>query len=204
MCLRSPNPFLLWLLLAGALIAFLDLAEDVYRNEGFSFDAPILAWLYAHRTPLLDQVMHLLSLSTSAKVLAPLSLVLLVWLWCRKKRWVLFLLGVGGASTLNLLMKEAFARGRPHFFPALVPERDYSFPSGHAMGSMALALALGLVLTDVSPRLGWVVLSLGVLWSLLVGLSRLYLQVHYPSDVLAGFLVSAIWVVGLNLWTSKN
>lgn len=52
MRLRSPNPFLLWLLLAGALIASLDLAEDVYRNEGFSFDAPILAWLYAHRTPI--------------------------------------------------------------------------------------------------------------------------------------------------------
>ncbi|WP_053043550.1 phosphatase PAP2 family protein [Thermus filiformis] len=200
---QSLAPLLLWLFLAGGAAAFLELAEDVYRHEGFFFDAPLLAWLYAHRTPALDRAMRLLSFSASVQVLAPLSLVLAFWLWRRKGRWAFFLLGVGGAALLNLLLKEFFARGRPHLFPPLAVEKDYSFPSGHAMGSLAFALALGLALKDLHPRLGRAVLVLGVLWSLAVGLSRLYLQVHYPSDVLAGFLAAALWVGGVYLGTRR-
>ncbi len=204
MRLSSRTLFLIRALLGGALAGFIVLATGVFRHEGFAFDAPILAWLYAHRSPALDQTARLLTLSASAKVLAPLSLALLLWLWYRKGRWTFFLLGVGGASVLNLLMKEVFARGRPHLFPALMPEKDHSFPSGHALGSMALALALGFALLDTHPSVGRLVLALGAFWSLMVGLSRLYLQVHYPSDVLAGFLVAMVWVFGLYLWMCKN
>ena len=102
---------------------------------------------------------------------------------------------------LTLLLKLALPRQRPNLWPRLVSESDASFPSGHAMYSLALVLGV-LLLCWSLPRFRrwrWAALGAGLAFSLLVGVSRLYLGVHYPSDVLAGWLTALIWVPGIFL-----
>ncbi len=101
---------------------------------------------------------------------------------------------------LNVLFKLFFARVRPALFEQLTPAPGFAFPSGHAMGSAAFFLALYLLAREFVPRWRWLAAVLGVLLTLGIGLSRLVLQVHYPSDVLAGWVLSAAWVLGVNSW----
>lgn len=192
----------LWLLglLFLSLMAFIGMAEDVYEREGFFFDEPILAFLHAQQNSLWNAFALALTQSASAPVVGGLALLALLWAYRRRLDWPLFALGLGGAVLLNLASKLFFARTRPHLFPQLTPEPDYSFPSGHTMASLALVLALYWLLALRFPRAARWLLALGLSWAFLVGLSRLYLQVHYPSDVLAGWALSFLWVVGVGLW----
>ena len=91
----------------------------------------------------------------------------------------------GGSALLNLAAKQAFARDRPSLWESIAPEHNYSFPSGHAMGSMTLAVAL--VLLAWNTRWRWPVVAAMAVFVPMVGLSRVYLGVHYPSDILAGW-----------------
>ena len=118
-------------------------------------------------------------------------------------RFVAF--GVGGAVLLNLAAKVIFARARPDLWLSLAPRNDYSFPSGHAMLSSAFVLC-ALILLWRSAALGAlkrVVSVLGVLFVLAVDLSRLYLGVHFPSDILAGWMASLAWVALLSILSEK-
>ena len=109
---------------------------------------------------------------------------------------------------LNVLFKLFFAQGAACTRPnQLTPAPGYSFPSGHAMGSAAFFLALYLLVAQLAPR--WRLLAgvLAALFTLCIGVSRLVLQVYYPSDILAGWALSAAWVLGVNLvykWTLRR
>jgi len=129
-------------------------------------------------------------------VIAPLSAVILAFLWWKSRPQALFwTFSVAGAAVLDLIMKLIFNRLRPELWPRLVQESDASFPSGHSMYSMAFVVAIILMLWPTPYRP--LALVLGVLFTLAVGLSRLYLGVHYPTDVLAGWLSGLAWVLGL-------
>jgi undecaprenyl-diphosphatase len=127
----------------------------------------------------------------------PASAVLLLILGIRGhlRDALFFGLATLGAAGLNEVVKPVFHRARPHLWASPLPEFDYGFPSGHSMASMALVAAL-LVLTRGRP-LRWVVALLGGGFVLAVGVSRLYLGVHYPSDVLAAWSMSLGWVSAL-------
>jgi undecaprenyl-diphosphatase len=200
--LRLPHVGLLayWLVLLLCLGVFLELAEDVYRQQGFTFDRPILVWLEAHQTPTLTTLMKALSNLGSVEVVGSLTLLLALGLGLRRS-WleVLFLLlATVGTALLNLAAKEFFARSRPHLFPQVVLEQDFSFPSGHAMGNAAFFLTLYLLCRRLAPGLAPWIGGAGLLLTLAIGFSRLYLQVHYPSDVLAGFALGTAWVLGID------
>ena len=190
------------LLFLGVLIplsAFGDLAEDVWRQERLAWDVPILLFVHSYATPALDRVMLFFSRVGYRYGVVPVDLALLLFLLMRR-RWgdsLFFGVAVGGAAALNLVVKQLFGRVRPALWPSLAPEKTFSFPSGHAMGSMALVAAL--VVLSWPTRWRWPVLILGSLFVLLVSLSRIYLGVHYPSDILAGWSASLAWVVGLSM-----
>ncbi|MDF2461379.1 MAG: acid phosphatase, partial [Candidatus Saccharibacteria bacterium] len=101
-------------------------------------------------------------------------------------------LSVAGAALLNLLLKASFQRDRPDLWESIVTETSYSFPSGHAMASSALAFSVMLVLWETKWR--WLAVAVGTIYFVLVGVSRMYLGVHFPSDVVAGWCVSLAWV----------
>ncbi|USX45815.1 phosphatase PAP2 family protein [Dietzia kunjamensis] len=102
------------------------------------------------------------------------------------------LAAVYGSSRLNVAFKPAFERSRPDFWEHLSTENTFSFPSGHAMGSMSLAAPL--VVLTWGSRYRWAALAVAVVYVLAVGASRVYLGVHFPSDVLAGWCLTVLWV----------
>ena len=190
-----------WVLVLAPLLLWGKLAEDVWRHQAFFFDDPILLWLHAHSNPTLDRMMLALSLVGGYPLLGVSALLLVALLVSSRQRDAIFVaLCIGGVSALNVSAKLVFARARPDLWVSLAPEPDYSFPSGHAMLSSAfVAMMLALIwrATRSSARGEiWrrVAAPIGILFVLAVGVSRLYLGVHYPSDIAAGWLASLGWV----------
>jgi undecaprenyl-diphosphatase len=110
----------------------------------------------------------------------------------------------GGAIGLNLLLKKLFARARPQLWERVVDVRFYSFPSGHAMISMVIYGLLGYFLGARFPKQRWWIYSLTVVLVAAIGLSRLYLGVHWPTDVIAGYTAGLVWLItcilSLEIW----
>ena len=197
--LRARRPRLLALFF-GVLIPlslFGILADGVLENETIAWDRSILLFIHSRATAPFDHAMTLFSRIGSGLFVVPFDLAVLGWLaW--KRRWgaaSFWALAVGGAALLNVGAKFSYARIRPDLWASLAPETTFSFPSGHAMQSMALIAALA-VLTWRS-RWRWPTLIVGVPFVLSVGLSRAYLGVHYPTDIVAAWAASLGWVAGL-------
>jgi undecaprenyl-diphosphatase len=110
---------------------------------------------------------------------------------------VVYLLIVLGGSVSDLVLKEIFARQRPTIVPHLVDAENFSFPSGHAAMSVVIYVSLALIMTysQINMKLKLYIISAACFLALLVGFSRIYLGVHYPTDVLAGWLLGMFWVL---------
>lgn len=198
---------LLLALLAGLVlpwVVFVNVAEDIWESGGFIGDKRILELLHAHATPGLDGLALALTAAGDPLPMGVLAVLITLGLaaWGTRQQAWFFGLSVGGAMLLNLLVKVVFARPRPELWLSLKPAFYYSFPSGHAMGAAAVAAALGFLLWQHRGR--WLAWVLGPLFALGVGWSRMYLGVHYPSDVLAGWTGSVGWVAGLHVLFSPE
>ncbi|MBC6989666.1 phosphatase PAP2 family protein [Hymenobacter sp. BT491] len=204
--LRGQGPLLALLVLgiAAPWFIFVEVAEDIWESGGFIGDQPILQWLHRQESPALDKLAVALTTVGGPEVMTIIAGVIALSLLVRHYRMqaLFFTLSVGGAVVLNVLAKTIFGRPRPALWVSIAPAKFYSFPSGHAMGSAALAAALAFLLWRSPWR--WVVGMAGGLFALGVGLSRMYLGVHYPSDVLAGWVCSVGWVAGLHLLFSPD
>ena len=179
------------------LCLFGSIAEDVAEKEDLFFDKQFLLFIHAHATTTLDNLMVLFSRVGSGLILVPFNALIFTLLFWKKQRKNAFFWGVAvcGAALINVLAKYGFSRVRPSLWVSLMPETTFSFPSGHAMQSMAVGTALVILLWKTRWR--YVMLFLSASFVLAVGLSRVYLGVHYPSDILAGWFASLAWVVGL-------
>lgn len=182
------------------LVAFGDLAEDVWRRGGILWDEPILRYVHRHETPGRDAAMKFISDIGHLYGVVPLAILGVLALLAARRRGnaLFFAVAVGGAGLLNQGAKTFFQRSRPDLWlsPAPAPEHTYSFPSGHAMGSMALVAAVAVLAWPTRWR--WWAIFLGGIFTLLVGFSRVYLGVHFPSDVVAGWSASLAWVLGVS------
>lgn len=184
---------LLTIILAVGL--FNELAEEVGESQALVFDRVILDWVQSFRAPQLNSFISLATDIGGLIGVGSLTLVLGASLAYRH-RWLAveqLIIGVIGAALINLGLKLLFVRERPDVLLRLIEENSYSFPSGHAMASSALALSI--ILITWRTRWRWAVVGLAASYGLFVGLSRVYLGVHYPTDILAGWLVSAVWVI---------
>jgi undecaprenyl-diphosphatase len=181
------------------LVVFGMLADDVIEKQVFSFDLPILTYVHSHASAVLDTLMAFITRAGSAWVLIPvITLVFGFLVWKDRRRDAAFwTLAVVGAALLNFLCKHIFGRERPALWVSPLPESTFSFPSGHAMASMAVATALIVLLWNTRWRA--LALVAAIAYVFLVGLSRIYWGVHYPSDVLAGWAASLAWVIGIKI-----
>lgn len=192
---------LYWVALLGGLWLFIELTEEIYEDGGVFFDEPVLTWFYGLISPFLNQLAFALSVLGSLNVMVLLSVLVTASLgWLARREAVFFALSMGGASLVMVVTKYVLARDRPLLFPDmnLWQEASPSFPSGHSTGSFAFFLTLYLVVGRLYPRWRYLVALLGITMTLGISLSRLYLQVHYPSDILAGWAIAAAWVLGVN------
>lgn len=168
-----------------------------------ALDRTGLEFAHGLRTPAFDAAMHAITWGGSLWLLGPLTALALVWLTARgtPRPGIFLAVSLLGASALSHLAKLALARPRPALFPPDFPlPLDWSYPSAHTMQAFALAAAV-LLLSRSRQPVRVVVLLIG---ALLVGFSRIYLQVHYPSDVIAGMLAAALWVAGLHHWMFRR
>ena len=189
------------LLFAGVLLPlwiFAELADEVHELEQFVFDDPILLKAHAYAGPGMDRFFILVSqLGYGGVILIDVLIVLALLLYRRWREAVFAAIAFSGSALLNLGSKQFFQRDRPSLWQSVSPEHTYSFPSGHAMGSMTLALVV--ILLAWPTRWRWPLLVLAASFALLVGYSRIYLGVHYPSDILGGWMAAIAWVAGVHL-----
>lgn len=197
----SPSLVLYWGILVGFLWLFIELLDNFYEDGGFFFDEPILNWFYGLLDPTLTQLMLIASTIGGVEVMIGLSTLTIILLWRISHRESLFfLLSMSGASLIMGLTKFVLNRPRPELFPDV----DYwvtespSFPSGHATGSMAFFLTSYLVVSRLAPKWRPLAAIIGVIMVVWICGSRLYLQVHYPSDIMAGLALATAWVLGVN------
>lgn len=184
------------LAVAGATLLGVVVEDVLGREELALMDRPVLRFLMLHRAPALTDVMKVLTmLGSTGSVVGVLGLAAIgSYFRTRQGRWPLFLLVTTvGAVGLDNVIKLLVQRPRPELHP-LVRAAGSSFPSGHATAAAALCGGLAYLLTrhrswKTSVRI-W---AIGVFASLLIGFSRVYLGVHWPTDVLAGLLLGGFW-----------
>lgn len=181
----------------GLLFLFFAMAAHVLKGGSFPWDVPVLQTIHSQATPTRDAVMVFITHRGGGWEVGFAATVMVVVLTgSRRFHDAVFLaVAVGGVGLANVLAKIAFQRVRPHLWESPAPEFDYGFPSGHAMLSLALALAV-VVLTG-RTRWRWPAVTVGVGFVLAVGFSRIYLGVHFPSDVLSAWLLAGAWVAAV-------
>jgi undecaprenyl-diphosphatase len=203
---QLPTPLSLHLAILGslavaivALLGFVWLAEEVFEGSATRFDAYVRTWVHSYASPALTSAMVAVSLLGSIVLVVVFIVALVVFMhlkWRRAACWLFF--SMAGALALDLTLKYAFHRPRPTPFFGSLPN-SYSFPSGHALFSFCIyGVLAGLLDTRIrSGAIRVIVYALAVGLIGAIGLSRIYLGVHYPTDVIAGYLAAAVWVSSL-------
>lgn len=191
--------FLIFAIVLGASMTFLELAEDVWFNEGFKWDVPLILSVHSFSYPALDLIFKAITMTAGAIIFAPI-LIFCFWFWRKQSYYQIgmLLFSVIGMGIITTILKLLFQRPRPDVFVPLVTESSYSFPSGHTGAAVALFGLAGTFFWQDNQR---IVALLCWLWVFLVMLSRIYLGAHYPSDVLASLMLGIIWIILLN-WKS--
>lgn len=204
--IREPIPFVVLLLAAGGFFAFSKLASEVVEGESLKIDTLILHMLrnsadssYPWGPQWLEEMMRDFTGLGGVGVLTLVTLSAAIYLYLikRKDLMVYLLTAVGIGTIFNNLLKYVFGRARPELFPHGSITDTASFPSGHSLVAAIVYLTIGLMLAEAQKRysIKTYILSLSILIILLVGISRVYLQVHWPSDVLAGWLGGTAWAL---------
>jgi undecaprenyl-diphosphatase len=188
------SPLLLSLVLT---LLFVGLATIIHTWHDFSVDHTILEWINGHGSTALDKLFKGLTILGEPTLVTGFAAILAVALYRKghADRAALALAAIFGSAAIMIILKHAFHRVRPDIWQPLVHESSFSFPSAHAMASLTLALTLAYTLRGYRHYKTIVIILVG--YTLLIGFSRLYLGVHYPSDILGGWLAAAIWTLFL-------
>ncbi len=185
------------LVAAAALFVFGWLAEEMLEGDTRQFDAFVRTAVHQLATPGLTRSMQAFSFLGSVVAVTVMCLVAIcVSLYFRHARMaVLLAITMLGVAALDIALKHAFHRPRPVAFFGPTPS-SYSFPSGHALGSLCFYGILAAILAARVRGRGakFCVWMAAVVLVGMIGFSRIYLGVHYPSDVIAGYCAAAVWV----------
>lgn len=182
-----------------ALVAFVYLVRRVFVLQNNTFDQKVFDYLQQFVTPFNNKLMLGITFLGKHEFLIPANLLLIAYfLFVKKHKWYSIRVPAIALSSLALMfiLKNLFGRERP-IIPLLQSAKGLSFPSGHALMSMTFyGLLIFITWHSVkNPKTKWTLISFLFLLILLIGFSRIYLRVHYTSDVLAGFAMGWLWIV---------
>ena len=186
-----------WLSVCGLTVYVLaEISDDVLEQESFAFDKTILLWIHQFASPTLDAVMVAITRIGDPHTVVPLTLVVFVLLLWRKRflEAKFFALDAAGGAVLSYLLKLAFSKDRPRLWESPINEVTYSYPSGHALGSMVLYGFLSYLVARLFPQYAKVSYAIATLLILTIGFSRLYLGVHWPTDIIGGYGIGFLWI----------
>ena len=205
---RIPWPIVWGLGAALFLLAIVWFGREVTEGDGASIDRAIMLAMRVAGHPdqpagpaWLPSAMRDVTALGSSTILTFVVIAASVFLWLHGKRRsaLLVVLATTLGSTVVTIIKALVGRARPDLFERLMAETSHSFPSGHAANSAIIYLTLATLLFPVVPerRMRAFLLAVALLLTGMVGLSRVYLGVHWPSDVIAGWAFGALWAL---LW----
>jgi membrane-associated phospholipid phosphatase len=173
------------------------LVREVWEKEAFSFDTTFLLWIHQFANPVADQVMLAITQLGNPNVVIPIAIITLIFLWLDRhySEAKFFALACLGGAILNTGLKLVFSKPRPALWQRLIVETSYSFPSGHALGALVLYGAIAYLGTAYYPRFAGLIYGGAIALTVLIGFSRLYLGVHWPTDIIAGYGIGALWLI---------
>jgi undecaprenyl-diphosphatase len=193
-------------LIAGALSGFAELADEVADGETHAFDRAVMLSMREAGNPedplgpaWLELAARDITALGGTAVLVLITVAALGFMLLNR-RWggaIFVLVSVVGGALISSGLKNLFDRPRPDLVPHAVEVTSASFPSGHSLLAMVTYLTLGALLAEVQPkpRFKAYILFWAIALSLLVGASRVYLGVHWPTDVLAGWCIGSAWAL---------
>jgi len=190
--------FLFVMLLLLALIIFIYAVRMVFIIEGSEFDENVFKAVASYTTPGRTSFMNFITFLGKHTLLIPLNFLLIGFFIYKKHKWFAIRIAALALSSvvLSFSLKEFFRRDRPDL-QLIGDVRGYSFPSGHALiGIVFYGLFIYIIWHEVKQKwLRTFLIVLLIILILLISFSRIYLRVHYPSDVIAGLAVGFIWLV---------
>ncbi|MCM1983902.1 phosphatase PAP2 family protein [Lyngbya confervoides] len=178
------------------LYALAELSDEVLEQEAFAFDKAILLYLHQHATPMLDALMIHITRLADPKTVVPIAIAVFLFLRWRHHRLEarFFALNALGGVVLSYGLKLIFNKPRPQLWSQMISEESFSYPSGHALGSVVIYGFLAHLLAYLYPPYCFLFYGIAGVLIVAIGFSRLYLGVHWPTDVLAGYGVGFLWV----------
>jgi undecaprenyl-diphosphatase len=193
--------------LAAASFTFFKLLSEMREGETLTADQAILLALREPNDPSnpigpewLESIFRDLTSLGSPVVLGLITIAAICYLWIDGKRAVgLFVaIAIAGGAILSLLLKLGFARPRPELVSHLVNVNSFSFPSAHATMATITYLTLGVLLASVQcrRRMKIYLISIALILAVIVGFTRIFLGVHWPTDVIAGWCIGTAWALG--------
>lgn len=206
------RPLRVWLLIGAITViatgwALGVLIEDVIGSNGLErIDGPVMRFMRAHTTAWLTDVARVVTTFGRTLVVVAFAAAFAGWLASRRRAQdaALLVITVLGATTTNAIIKAIVRRPRPAL-AYLTDTSGWSFPSGHTAGTTALCLAVAVILSrsTTSWRTRVCVWGPAAALIVLVGASRIYLRVHYPTDVAGGVVIGAMWVAIASRGTAR-
>jgi len=184
-----------WIVLIIFTIILIEIVENLFQNEIHVFDNVVYYYISKAINPIMTVIAKIITTIGSAYVIIPVWIISIIAFRKKKESKYIFV-NLGLIFIVNQLLKMIIARPRPEGL-RIVEESGYSFPSGHSMVSMAFyGLFAYLIYKNVKNKyLKWISITALIIMITLIGLSRIYLGVHYASDVIAGFCISICYLM---------
>ena len=192
--LRQHGFWLIIYLLILIVVAWL--CTEVWEKEAFSFDRSFLLWIHQFANPQLDRIVLFFTSLGNPPTVVSIFIITSAWLLLKRRYSdaIRFAIVCAGGVAINQGMKLFFAKPRPELWARLITDLTFSFPSGHAVGSMVVYGFIAYILAKELQRYKRYIYAIASMIIIAIGLSRLYLGVHYPTDIIAGYGIGILWL----------
>lgn len=181
--------------LTAAILVFVAIANRVLQQSTPHIDTVVLGVVRDGSNKFLDAIMPVITHAGGVVGVMALTVMLVGVFWYKReyRRAAIIALSTFGVMALSIILKAVFMRDRPDALLWLIHETGYSFPSAHAM--MSAALGVSIVAALWNSRWRWWAVGAATIYIVAIGFSRLYLSVHYPTDIVAGWCVGIVWAI---------
>ncbi len=198
MALLSLEMVIVIVIFAIALLVFVFVARKVFLLGRTDFDFRVFTFLESFVSDRNNKVMNFFTFLGKHDFLIPANLILIAYFLLRKRKWYSIKIPAIALSSLGLMfvLKNLFNRPRPDI-PLLYEASGLSFPSGHALMSVTFYGLMIYIIHQMVKHtaIKWAAITFLILLIIIIGFSRIYLRVHYTTDVIAGFCVGFLWLV---------
>jgi membrane-associated phospholipid phosphatase len=192
--LRQQGIWLIVYLVILGIVAWL--CTEVWEKEAFGFDRSLLIWIHQFANPQIDRIMLFITSLGDPPTVITIFLMTIAWLGMKRRfaDGMRFAIACIGGILINQVMKLFFAKPRPELWTRLISEHSFSFPSGHAVGAVVVYGFIAYLFTSEFPQYRRSIYTVATILIAAIGISRLYLGVHYPTDIIAGYGIGLLWV----------